>query len=746
MEALSARQRLRWFPHRSATTRRAFLGALWIATGCGEPRAEAPARPLLDPLAPPEIVTERRILEFPPSQGSTRFVRGWWGWREDHVLRMVPYARPARIEIATLESRPRTLRFVTKVHQLPEEGTVSVLVDGRKVDEIPLDPSAVEIPALPIGRHPVDFEWPAGSEVGIEKAEFDQALPAGSVRIDADSVAQTGYSVVDFVRPVVTGAHLRGRFVPPSNARDQQSFHLFVERDGEAAVEAFDWPAPWWQSPGGGFDVPLGDMDGLVRIRLLARGTGEPGRWEGLEITRPANPAPAPPPEPPVPPQLVLLYVLDALRADHVGLGGDETSSVATLTPTIDRLASEGVAFRDHQTLAPNTLPSTKTLFTGRPVLESNRQRLSPQGPPLLAELFQRAGYRTALLSGNGYVSDFYGVTRGFEHLDKSVLYEFHPKTDYNDNAEWVHRAALDWLGELEPGDRGFLSLHTVHPHTPYDPPPEFLPDEAAGVESSIDGDSETLVSLRRGEIAAGAADRELVQALYRGGLAYADAELGRLLAEIDARYAPGEVLVIVTSDHGEELFDHDGVLHGFTLYRDQLHVPLVAWWPGTLPPHEVAAATDTQDLYVTLRRLTGAYEPPPLAGRSLWPWLLDASDDRERGADDPVRFAAAPGVDGGIYAAHSRTRKLIWAPRKGSQWGMGDGHGRTHEPEYVFDLAADPEERHNLAGEPSLETDWLRSRLKAWMELGRALQPGAEEAELDEATERNLRALGYVD
>jgi hypothetical protein len=110
------------------------------------------------------------------------------------------------------------------------------------------------------------------------------------------------------------------------------------------------------------------------------------------------------------------------------------------------------------------------------------------------------------------------------------------------------------------------------------------------------------------------------------------------------------------------------------------------------------------------------------------------------------VRFAAAPGVAGGIFSAQSARRKLVWAPRQGSQWGMGDGAGRSHEAEYVFDLAADPGELENLAGEPSLETDWLRSRLLAWIELGRALQPGGEEVELDDAMEQNLRALGYLD
>lgn len=729
-------------PRTPRTARWAALLVLALsAAACGRDAREDASlawRPLHDPLHAPEILVEQRTLDFLPSQGPTRFVRGWWGWREEDVLRMVPYAQPARIEIANLESRPRRLEFVTKVHTLPAEGEVTVEIDGRPVGRLPLDPDAIELPPLPIGRAAVDFIWPEGSEVGIERAELVQVLPAGRVDVGDDRVTQTGYSAVDFVRRLPPGARLRGAFDPPAAARGEQSFELLVEREGEPPAVAFRWPGPWWRR-GRTFDVALTDpqaqRESLVRVRLLARGTGPGAAWSDLALGEPPAERPAPP-APPQPPKLVLLYVLDALRADAVGHLGEGH------TPTLDRLASEGVTFLDHQTLAPNTLPSTKTLFTGRPVLESNRKRLSREGPPLLAELFADAGFATALLSGNGYVSDFYGITRGFEHLDRSVLYEFHPKADYNDNAEWVHGAALDWLGELDAERPAFLYLHTVHPHSPYAPPSEHLPEGITTLDSTFPGDSETLVSLRQGAIEASAADRTRIEALYDGGLAYGDAELGRLLDAALTRYEPGEVLVIVTSDHGEEFFDHDGVLHGFTLYRDQLHVPLVAWWPGVLAPGRVDAATDTQDLYVTLRQLVAEYEPPPLAGRSLWPLLLAQP---ETTADKEVRFAAAPGVEGGIYAAHSRTRKLVWAPRKGSQWGMGDGHGRSHEAEYVFDLVADPAERVNLAGEPSLETDWLRARLRAWIELGRMLQPGSEEAELDDAMERNLRALGYV-
>jgi len=87
----------------------------------------------------------------------------------------------------------------------------------------------------------------------------------------------------------------------------------------------------------------------------------------------------------------------------------------------------------------------------------------------------------------------------------------------------------------------------------------------------------------------------------------------------------------------------------------------------------------------------------------------------------------------------------VIYAPRTGIDWGMGEGVGRTRDVEYVFDLQTDPEEMVNLAGEAPLEAAWLRSRLFAWIERGKLLEAKGEEAELDEELRQQLEALGYL-
>ena len=111
---------------------------------------------------------------------------------------------------------------------------------------------------------------------------------------------------------------------------------------------------------------------------------------------------------------------------------------------------------------------------------------------------------------------------------------------------------------------------------------------------------------------------------------------------------------------------------------------------------------------------------------------------------DGYIHLAAASSVVGGIYSAQAGRWKLVWAPRFGRHWGMGDGSGRSHDPEYLFDLEKDPRERVNLAGESSFEVAWLRSRLLAWIQRNRSEEPPRQQLPINSETERRLRALGY--
>src|SRR5262249_7104198 len=187
---------------------------------------------------------------------------------------------------------------------------------------------------------------------------------------------------------------------------------------------------------------------------------------------------------------------------------------------------------------------------------------------------------------------------------------------------------------------------------------------------------------------------------------------------------------------------EHGGVLHGFTLYREMLRIPLILWAPGRLPAREVRARTTTLDLHATLRELCELKTPPgapAVPGRSL----LEVAQGLDGGED--IHLAAASSLKGGIYAATAGRWKVIWAPRAGLGWGQGEGIGRTHDPEYLFDLEKDPGETVNRAGHGDLTAAWARARLLAWIENERRPEEGEKDAPVDSETLNRLRALGYI-
>jgi arylsulfatase A-like enzyme len=261
-----------------------------------------------------------------------------------------------------------------------------------------------------------------------------------------------------------------------------------------------------------------------------------------------------------------------------------------------------------------------------------------------------------------------------------------------------------------------------------------------------MDGKTRTLKAIRDGQLEVSRADEERLRGLYAASVAYNDSELDEFLDAVLQHHAPEDVLLIVTSDHGEELFDHDGVLHGYTLYDEMLHIPLVMWWPGTIEPRLISHLTDTLDLHKTLGLAASSEARMRTSGgRSLWPMLL-AGSGRETEHDKRVLFAAASSLEGGVFMARSEDFKVIWAPRTPRQWGQGARRGRSRDAEYAFDLSRDPTESVNLAGESRPEIDSLRSQLLAWVEAGKMLESGAPVDELDDATRESLRALGYLD
>lgn len=712
---------------------------------CGEPETSAGTTFLLDGAHQPDILTESRRIDPPPSTAGNRFLKGWWPIREVPGAGLYPEAANTRLEIVNLGSAGRALVLSITLKERRDEGEVVVEAQaaGQPLGSFRVAGGRLEVPlpdSLPLGRVAVDLAW-EGPQVVVEQAGLTPARPAGDVVLEGRNLLQAGDSLVDMVRPSAQDAFLEGNFEPPGDAGPDQRFRLLLEDEAGTQRTGFEWRASRWRpfSRVRSFRIPL--EPGWSRIRLLAEGEGPPGRWRDLRIAGPsADPTPVPAvASPPEQPRIVLVYVMDALRDDFLGhLGGPEG-----ISPTVDRLASEGTTFTRHLSVAPNTMPSTKSLFTGLMFLTQGSGVLPRKGSTTLAQTFRAAGYKTGLFTGNGNVSRDFGLDRGFDVAPRRLLFKAYadtPGMTYNDNAERVHEATLGWLDHLGSDEKVFLFLQPIHPHNPYDPPEPFLGNFVQPSESTIDGSTETLFDVRQQRLRLTQPDRDRIRDLYAASVAYNDAELRSFLDDVLSRYPEGEVLVILTSDHGEELFEHRGILHGYTLYDEQLRIPLVVWWPGRVPVQRLDIATDNVDLHATLNALVGGEPVPEGGGRSLWGPLTGTGQPGKE-----HHFAAASSVAGGIFAARTDRWKVIFAPQEGIAWGMGQGLGRSRDVEYVFDLESDPDEQENLAGHAGLEAAWLRSRLLAWIEVGKRLELGTPVEELDEDTVESLKALGYL-
>lgn len=730
------------------------------ACGPKPPLGEAEVRLLIDDHHAPDVLIERKDVSNPPALGGNRFLSGWWPWKEGKTLVLSPISPQARVQIVHLERRERTL--VLDLLQGAAGRKVRVKAEGRDLGSFPLtDPLEIPLPAdLPFGRVNIELSFEEGSR-GVLAGAVRPSLAEGKVRRWKTDLIQSGHSLVDMVRPVSGGEILEGSFIPPTDPKPGQRFDLVVEREDGSPIRRFTWTPSFWNRLRGtrSFSYRIGpDLQGFVRVRLWARGEGPVARWKELRLVggagaermaRTAGTAGTAKTETTraEPPRLVILYVMDALRADAVGaLGGPPG-----ISPTYDRLAGEGLLFRSHRSVAPNTLPSTKALFTGRAYASRGGWKLEPEDGTTLAEMFRAAGYRTGLFSGNVYVGPSYKTDRGFEHVADEVQIDgliggapavIH--ASYNDNAEKAHAAALAWLRTLRPGEKAFLYFHTIHPHNPYDPPDPYRTRFTQGIPSAIDGSTPTLTGIKAQRVKPNEADQRRLRGLYHGSFSYNDDHLGRFLAQAAAFARPEETLVTLTADHGEEIFEHGGVLHGFTLYEEMVRIPLVLWAPGRIRAGEVSARTDTLDVHATLLELCGLKPPKehPADGRSL----LGVTRGVEGGVEEGARLSAASSVKGGIYAAVAGKWKLIWAPRVGVGWGQGDGAGRSRDPEYLFDLENDPRETKNVAGGGDLAAAWLRSRLLAWIEHNRQdeEEPAGSQA-VDPETLNKLRALGYV-
>jgi arylsulfatase A-like enzyme len=437
----------------------------------------------------------------------------------------------------------------------------------------------------------------------------------------------------------------------------------------------------------------------------------------------------------------VLLVSIDTLRADHLGSYGygRETS------PHLDELAREGVRFARAFTTASWTLPAHMSIMTSRYPnqhgVQSRNQRLDA-AIPTIAQLFRDSGYETGGIVSWFFVGKRYGFDRGFISFEE-LLPQRHDLAGAR-RGEQVVDAALAWLAARDQRRPFFLFVHLFDPHLHYDPPEPygklFGGDSLAPDAGRYEKLRPYIKGLQREPRRIPAAKLEQVVALYDGEIRYADDQLGRLLDAVGTQGIDDRTVVMVTSDHGEELDDHGSMEgHQWTLYDEVLHVPLVLRVPAGPRGRTVNDLVEIVDIAPTLLGLAGIEPPPGFRGRSLQPWLVEPQPEaKPRLVFSQIeRFNSRSAVRGDRY-------KLIHTRARGKR-----ASGAPDEAGYeLYDLRSDPGEHENLYAQRPEVAAGLRAALERWQRDAPAGDPpsGAPAPAFSAEERAQLERLGYLE
>jgi arylsulfatase A-like enzyme len=454
-----------------------------------------------------------------------------------------------------------------------------------------------------------------------------------------------------------------------------------------------------------------------------------------------------------------LLITLDTVRRDHLSCYGYALPT----TPHLDAFAANATIFVDAIASSPYTLSSHASLFTGRLPSDHGAHRVPyddvrlarlvrdfalPDREETLAQVLLHRGYHTgAIVANSGYLAEWTGLQHGFEYyrvspnwsmrywpLSLGALVQFFPSVAPTVfakqsmlSASDVTGAALEWFRRLD-GQPSFLFLNYMEAHAPYRPPApydrRFLPGDVKSPLWPMPYRPPDLKALPDAE------EMRLRIALYDGAIAFQDAEIGRLLDGLKAAGLLDQMLVVITSDHGESFGEHGLIEHTWELYEDVLRIPLIIRLPGQTEGMRVASRISLQDVRGLIERVVdGAHSPSALFGglRETGPRVVAQQWISARAHElYPQRFGSPY-----LQAIYDGRWKLIQ---------------RVRGPSELYDLQTDAAEARDLFRINPSAAATQEARLTA--DLPRPLKLLSSRGEVRGQSPQDLdglRALGYV-
>jgi sulfatase-like protein len=470
-------------------------------------------------------------------------------------------------------------------------------------------------------------------------------------------------------------------------------------------------------------------------------------------------------------PRQVVLIVIDTLRADRLGCYGHG----ADISPNIDSFAGSSVLFSRAMCQAPWTQGSFASFLTGQYTSEAlvrkglrtvNGQEtkrrwhgvLNPS-IPTLAEKLQENGVFTSAIVGNPLINESIGLGRGFSIFEHPRNIGLLSDGQRAAGQEVSHAAALNNVGkvlgsritdtalDLLPGiaDRDFLlMLVYFDPHLPYIRHDDrYYPDgfpvsrnhqvgeivklrdglaEPVHVDRELSNDFVKFKLLTESDLPGTIETKPVIDRLYNSEVRYADEQVGRFLEGLHALGIFDQTLVIITSDHGENIYDHEAYYgHGKYPYQPTTHVPLIVKWPETSPGIN-AAPVALMDLHQTVLDFMGTDSETVIRGGKLSP------DGHRIGS--PI-----------LVETTGDSQALNQGPYKFIAWD------RAHILRYsLFDIDTDPGEQRDLALEFPDDTRRLQSQLDDVLQSIQPAPTAEPSAEIDPELLRKMRLLGYIE
>ena len=450
---------------------------------------------------------------------------------------------------------------------------------------------------------------------------------------------------------------------------------------------------------------------------------------------------------PPVPAALadqpnLILVMVDTLRADHLSCYGGPD---AVETQNLCRVAVDGGTRYSGFSHASWTKPATATLLTS--LVPTSHQTMSktaalPAEIETLAEALAAHGYTTGGIVSNTNLTEAFGFAQGFdeyqylgpdylfgaqESSSKLVLYQILRRAyfmaqpglrfgDFYQDSAVVNGHAFDFL-ERHRASRFFLFLHYMDAHDPY-----FRhPYDGYGIARAAN--QHPLPSMARE-----------MHDLYKGEIAYADGNFGRLLERLEQLGLYDDAVIVLVGDHGEEFLEHGGFWHGLTLYDEQIHVPLLVKWrkgERLAPPEVNGMPARVIDVAPTLLARAGARAPAAMQG-------LDLAGNLAARSESQRLVFSEENHEGNVLRA-VRTQRWKWLEANA-------GNPRGLPERELFDVSVDPGETQSLAErEPGTLAELKRHADGQQLAAEQARVGTAKAAAISAEERASLCALGYL-